>query len=101
MSADVRAAWTEVQRQLGRMYVEANETVAAVIEREQGLEKGTDERAETQLLREELTELRTRVLGVRRGIASWVGEPTADQRSTIAFCRSAMAEFAARWEAMR
>ena len=101
VSADARAAWTEVQRLLGRMYVEANETVAAVIEREQGLEKDTDERAETQLLREEFTELRTRILGVRRGIASWVGEPTADQRSTIAFCRSAMAELAARWEAMR
>ena len=101
MPADVRAAWTELQRELGRMYVEVNEAVAAVIEREESLEDGTDERAATQLLREEFAELRTRIRGVRGGIANWVGEPTADQRSTIEFCRSAMTELAARWDAMR
>jgi len=99
--ADVRVAWTEVQRELGRMYVEVNESVAAVIEREESLEKDTDERATAQLLREELAELRTRISVVRGSIANWVGEPTADQQSTIAFCRTAMTELVARWEAMR
>ncbi len=97
----VRTAWTELQQELGRMYVEVNEQMAAVIEREEGLEEDTDERAAAQLLREEFSELRTRILVVRGGIANWVGEPTADQQSTIAFCRSAMTELAARWEAMR
>jgi hypothetical protein len=75
--------------------------VAAVIEREESLEKDTDERAAAQLLREELAELRTRISVVRGSIANWVGEPTADQQSTIAFCRTAMTELVARWEAMR
>ena len=101
VSVDVRAAWTEVQRELGRMYVEVNELVAAVSEREESLEADTDARAAAQLLREELAELRTRGSAVRRSIANWVGEPTADQLSTIAFCRTAMSELAARWDAVR
>lgn len=98
---DVRAAWTDLQRELGRMYVEVNEAVAAVIEREESLEEGTGERDSAQLLREEFTELRTRISVVRGSIANWIGEPTADQQSTIAFCRTAMTELAGRWEAMR
>lgn len=99
--ADVRAAWTGIQRELGAMYVQVNDVVAAVIEYEEGLEEESAERTTVQLLREELAELRTRISGVRGGISSWVGPPTADQRSTIEFCTSAMAELTARWEAMR
>jgi len=98
---NVRAAWTEIQRELGAMYVEVNDVVAAVIEHEESLEEESDGRGAAQRLREELAELRTRISSVMRGIGGWVGAPTADQRSTIEFCRSAMIELSERWEAMR
>jgi len=81
--------------------VEVNDVVAAVIEHEESLEEESDGRGAAQRLREELAELRTRISSVMRGIGGWVGAPTADQRSTIEFCRSAMIELSERWEAMR
>ncbi len=97
---DVRAAWTELQLELGELYSDINELVGEAIAHEESLEDGSDARAAAQLLREELAELRTRASSVRGSISGWVGPATADQRSTIEFCYSTLERLRTRWDAM-
>jgi photosystem II stability/assembly factor-like uncharacterized protein len=100
-TATVRRAWTHELLQLGRMYADVNDMVAAVLEYEQSLEERSADSTAAVLLRDELSELRTRIGTVMRSIEGWVGEPTADQRSTIDFCVQARDALAGRWENMR
>jgi photosystem II stability/assembly factor-like uncharacterized protein len=97
--AGVRASWTATQLQVGALYEEINALAAEVIERETALIEAEDETAAMSVrpLRESIEELRGRTLGVGRAISGWVGPPTEDQRSELAFYRDALADLRARW----
>jgi photosystem II stability/assembly factor-like uncharacterized protein len=96
----VRASWTALQHRIGKLYVEANDLAAQVVARETALREQGDEEeaAAARRFRASVEELRGRILGVGRNVSGWVGSPTADQRSEMAFYRDALAELRTSWE---
>ncbi len=109
VSATARRSWTTLQNDLGELYREANALAAEVIARhspaasqEGNAEAESEARAlsepeEVTILREQLEQLQTRILGLRRQIAGWTGSPTADQRAQRGYYSEALRQLTVRW----
>lgn len=109
VSTAARRSWSRLQNDLGQLYRSANTLAAEVIARhapaptdEDAAAAASNEQALSEpdavrILREQLEQLQTRILALRRQVAGWTGSPTADQRAQRAYYSEALLQLAARW----
>ncbi len=109
VSTAARRSWTALQDEFADLYRRANALAAEVVARfapaaapaagPVNAEVATLSPDEpVKILLEQLEQLQTRILSLRRQVGGWTGPPTADQRSQRAYYREALLQLATRWE---